>query len=402
MTNDSTQRPPVFIVGLPRSGTTLLTAMLGAHSRLSCGPETYVFAELTPNAEREIRSVWPDRAVDFLCSIRHGKYSAPENYGITREELADYLRGKDKTLASIASALPELLMTRNGKQRWIEKTPGHIAHTDKIRQHFPNSAIIMICRDPRDVALSLMNVPWGLNTFLGALTYCYELHKNDEFFGRDNRSFIVHYEDLVASPEKKLQEICAFLHEPFEPTMLDTSRTAAQINRADDSWMKKAGEKVDSSRAHIWKNVLTPEQKRQADAIMGNYSDEREALAKTLPIFMRLSGFASAGSPTIDNRGLEVLEKMIRESNVRFWPMHADERPSGTLFIGNPESKELLGYSSKWGRLRNSLVIAGKIVKYRSCGHAYAWPWMADARWDSLGFCSKLIAIALGRKGTLF
>ena len=132
----SSSQQPVFIVGLPRSGTTLLTAMLGAHSRLSCGPETYVFSDLTPGTEQAIcgSRYWPTRAVDYLFSIIHGKYSAPANYGIGREALSDYLRGKDNTLASIAAALPEMLMREHGKQRWIEKTPGHIMYTDKIRR----------------------------------------------------------------------------------------------------------------------------------------------------------------------------------------------------------------------------------------------------------------------------
>ena len=49
--------------------------------------------------------------------------------------------------------------------------------------------------------------------------------------------------------------------------MLDTTQTAAVIDKANDSWMKKAGEKIDRSRAQAWRTVLTPEQKRQADAI---------------------------------------------------------------------------------------------------------------------------------------
>jgi hypothetical protein len=402
MINGTTQQP-IFIVGLPRSGTTLLTAMLGAHSRLSCGPETYVFSDLTGNTERAILSdkVWPDRSVEYLFSIIHGKDSAPVTYGISQEELSDYLRGKKRTLASVASALPELLMMKLGKQRWIEKTPGHIMYTDKIRTHFPEAPIIQIRRDPRDVALSLVNVPWGHETFLGALTYCYKHHTKDAFFDRDTKSCTVHYEDLLSSPERELQHICDFLQESFEPSMLDTKQAAARIDSGSDSWMKKAGEQVDRSRSRAWKTVLTAEQKRQADAIVGCYTEERDALATTLPVFIRIVGFASTRSSTTDFSGLERLGKMIQESNVRFWPADDDERPVGTLFIGNPESRELLGYGSSRVRLSKALSIARKLVTYRICGHPVAWPYMAAADWSSLSLCSKLLFLALGLKRVL-
>ena len=122
---------------------------------------------------------------------------------------------------------------------------------------------------------------------------------------------------------------------------------------------------------------------------------------KLLPVFIRLSGFAAAGFRTPDLCGLDMLSTLIQAFNVRFWPVHADERPIGTLVIGNPESKEVLGYLSTSHRLRNALVIAGTILVARVYGRPYAWPWMAAADWSSLGFCSRLIAIALGRKRDL-
>jgi hypothetical protein len=358
-----------------------------------------VFLDMTAEAENTICSAqaWPEAAVDYLFSINHGRYVVPEYYEITRDQLSDYFRSKARSLASVASALPELFMKRHGKARWIEKTPGHIMCTDKIRELFPTAPIIQIRRDPRDVSLSLLNVPWGPGTFLEALIYCYAHHSNDDFFNRDHNSCTVRYEDLLSSPESELQKVCDLLDEPFEPSMLDTKQAAALIDSGNDSWMKKAGEHIDKSRAHAWRRILTAEQKRQADALIGGDTDEADALSQTLPSFIEVKGFAT----TTDHPGLALLSRIIQESNVRFWPVSADERSIGTLFIGDPGSGEWLGHGNRWQRLRNALAISAKIVKYRICGHPYAWPWLASADWSSLGYSSKLITIALGRKRDL-
>ena len=84
--NDPRSSSPIFVVGVPRSGTTLLAAMLGAHPRLVCGPETYFFQCLRDVDARALcrRSDWPKAAVDFLFSIRYVGESMPANLSTTR------------------------------------------------------------------------------------------------------------------------------------------------------------------------------------------------------------------------------------------------------------------------------------------------------------------------------
>src|SRR4051812_2800803 len=71
--------PPIFIVGVPRSGTTLLSAMLGAHPRLVCGPETHFFHQFGRRDPRAFgrRADWPKVAIDYLYSIEHVGESIP-------------------------------------------------------------------------------------------------------------------------------------------------------------------------------------------------------------------------------------------------------------------------------------------------------------------------------------
>ena len=76
MTTPSTA--PVFVVGGPRSGTTLLSAMLAAHSAFDCGPETHFLSRWSRMAQSERERIldpadWPERATAFVASLSLGK-----------------------------------------------------------------------------------------------------------------------------------------------------------------------------------------------------------------------------------------------------------------------------------------------------------------------------------------
>src|SRR5262249_42608174 len=81
--NDPRSSPPIFVTGVPRSGTTLLAAMLGAHPRLVCGPENYFFQCLADVGARALcrRADWPKAAIDFLFSIQYGSHSKRTDVG---------------------------------------------------------------------------------------------------------------------------------------------------------------------------------------------------------------------------------------------------------------------------------------------------------------------------------
>ena len=325
---------PIFLVGVPRSGTTLLATMLCSHSRLSCGPETHFFDGLSAEMEETLCSdvSWPEAAINYLFSIPHADSLVPMNYDISRNELAEYLQPAERNITSVASALPEIFMKKIGKLRWVEKTPDHLICAKRIRQHFPNAPIVRIVRDPRDVALSLNAVAWGPQTFLKAILFWRKYHHASKaFFETDNLFCTVRYEELLASPEKELARLCDFIGESFEHGMLDTSQAAGFVNKTNEPWKEKVADKVDKSRANAWKNRLTEEQRRQANAIIGNYTDEREALAKTLQ-YVKVEGLEHISS-YID---LYVLRTLIAESK-RFWPASADEQPTRTLVLGQPE-----------------------------------------------------------------
>src|SRR5438067_8152215 len=113
---------PVFIVGFPRAGTTLLAGLLGAHSRMICGPETEFFTGLeTANRGNRLcrAATWPEPAANYLFSIQNADRTVPENYQVTREEMIGFLRRRERSPRAILESLTETYMRRHGKRRWV-------------------------------------------------------------------------------------------------------------------------------------------------------------------------------------------------------------------------------------------------------------------------------------------
>jgi hypothetical protein len=165
----TSQEPPVFVVGAPRSGTTLLAAMLNAHRRLACGNETHFFEGLSGAVVDHLtdRRHWPRRACDYVSRLKHVGKTMFDLYQVDSEGYATALARERPSISAILTSFMTIHLAQTRKVRWVEKTPGHLKRFRLIREHFPDSPVICIFRDPRDVALSLVRAPWGALTVYG-------------------------------------------------------------------------------------------------------------------------------------------------------------------------------------------------------------------------------------------
>lgn len=268
------QEAPIFIVGVPRSGTTLLSSLLGAHSRLSCGPETQVFAQLPIRSmalRRQLLQDWPNNAVRALARIEHVGGNVADYYGISSDELAEWLRQQPASLSAVFGAIPEVFRRKCGAARWVEKTPNHLSRVATIRQVFPQARIIRIVRDPRAVAVSLQRVPWGPSDYHAALGLWWKFDSISEaFFASDRWATTVRYEDLLRAPEDSLRGLCDFIGEDYESRMIDNAASGRLVNASNEPWKAKAAEAVDASRTDAWKRDLGHEERRFSEAALGD------------------------------------------------------------------------------------------------------------------------------------
>jgi hypothetical protein len=385
-------KQPIFIVGAPRSGTTLVAAMLAAHSQLSCGPETRFFHFLAKTNSDRLCASWPDNAVNFLSSIKLVN-SVPEHYELAREQIYSYLQDRQPSVGVILSSLTEQFMYREGKQRWIEKSPEHLLYVHNIRSHFPDSPIVRILRDPRDVALSMMNTHFAPNGFLEALLYWRKYDElSAEFFCNDLNCYTLYYENLIRYPAVELRKLCDFIGENFEAQMLDTSRSASRVVTEMETWKTRVFEPIDTSRLYIWKKDLSRDQNGFAEALVGDrllsYGYESqvrfEREAHVFPSIASLMRFR------------EYMVSFVNQG-VRFW--HDDGEATGSImiFVGEPDADGWLRHNRPgrwWDTIRIVLqILFGKITNMRLY-------WLYDRNSSiSLGYCSRLIAFFLKRLG---
>jgi hypothetical protein len=341
------RQQPVFVVGCARSGTTLLAGLLGAHSRLSCGHETEFFTglQIANRGNRLCRAAtWPEEAANYLFSIVHEK-PIPDYFGITRGEIISYLKQREPSCPAILESLTETYMRRQGKQRWVEKTPTHLIHLREVRSHYPDAPLVRIIRDPRDVALSLLNVPWGPSSFAAAvLHWRYFDDLSSSLFKADRNCLSLRFEDLVTNPENELRKLCDFIGEEFEPDMMDTSQSINHVNPTKLSWKQNAGRHIDPGRVAIWQSETTPEQQCQAEAIAGD-----RAKAYGYPTSFQFNRYLQVLNLNNLSSFPTVMENFL-DGNTRFWQARPGETPQMKFFFGDPCQNGWIG-QNRFNRL---------------------------------------------------
>jgi len=273
---------PIFVVGVARSGTTLLSAMLSAHSRLDCGPESRFFARyrhLDKRARRRIldAATWPRPAVDFIASLRNQGHPITELFGLTLPEIGAYLADREPSPAAMLESLTVLHARRAGKSRWMEKTPRHLLMTDTLRQLWPEAYIVRIVRDPRDVALSLAGMPFARDSVVGNLVRVdHDYRASRERIESDPRAMTLRYEDLVTEPERELRRVCEFIGEAYEPGMLDSRGTAGNVAAEHEWWKASVSGPLQTSSMGRWHEQMSADAVRFAALHLAGYLREHD------------------------------------------------------------------------------------------------------------------------------
>jgi hypothetical protein len=253
--------PPIFLVGAPRSGTTLLAAIFASHRDYACGPETQFFPQLNDQVLARLVAdpAWPSEAVRRLQDLTLSDTSVPELYGITEEQLAEYLVGRAASVQALLEALTATFAARKGKPGWVEKTPNHLLHLDRIRRLYPDSPIVRIVRDPRDSALSTCRLPWSSDSFIANCHLWNAWYrKSRTFFERDPHSYTVRYEDLVEDPNTTLVSLCDAIGLQFQQGMLEHQSAAASVITAGEPWKQSVCTPINSARIAAWRKELSP------------------------------------------------------------------------------------------------------------------------------------------------
>ncbi len=171
-----------------------------------------------------------------------------EEFGLTSDNIeqifedAKHVRNHLKIIGLVFNHVTKI----TGKERWLEKTPSHLLHIDKILHAIPEAQIIELVRDPRDVLASKNSrqskewiekriemfparknyLPYqvGYDSLWDSLSWKSAIQIGDQAKHKYPKNMLrVRYEDLVTHPERELSRICDFLNLSYYSELLDVS-----------------------------------------------------------------------------------------------------------------------------------------------------------------------------------
>jgi hypothetical protein len=236
---------PFFLVGAERSGTTLLRLMLAHHRAIECAPEFEFLVETLPAA-----GGWPalESYHEWLSTCR---IFLPHQLAIDRS--LDF--------PTLARSFLDQYCRRTGKP--IRGATCH-RHFDRLQRIWPRARFVHLLRDGRDVARSCIGMGWAGNVWTGAERWIEAERLWSELRPRiePGRRHELRYEDLIRSPERELERLCAFLGTGFDPAMLEYHRGTSY-------------ERPDPSLVGQWRKKLAPRELALLEARIGPLLRER-------------------------------------------------------------------------------------------------------------------------------
>ncbi len=219
---------PVFIISMPRAGSSLVEQILASHSEIYGGGEMMIVWDLMRQA-----------AIQFPDDLGKLKQADWERLGV--------------------QYLEQVTRPMHGEAFITDKLPGNFAMVGAIRMMFPNAKVVHCCRDPMDTALSCFK-----NSFMGdAMLYSYDLADLGAFYKVYEKMiahwrkvlptwvYDIHYENLTADPEAEVRKLLEFIGLPFEEPCLSFYQTKRSTRTASSIQVR---EPIYQTSVKKWKN----------------------------------------------------------------------------------------------------------------------------------------------------
>ncbi len=258
---------PIFIVGHPRSGTTLLATILNRHSRVAISPELSFFLPAHRGRRRAaVRSRSHKALLEYARSIPNGN-------GIANESVeATFVKGPASSGDLFRCMLVEYAQAR-GKQRCGEKSPWHMLAVPELMNLYPCAKFLWVIRDGRDVVRSCRGMPffswepdwWQCQAWCRAAALA-ERHRRRN----PDRFLICRFEALVEDPVAEVRRIDDFLGLAYEPTQLLGSGRD-EVSADGEWWKSRASQPPDRDRAFAWRQSCDPGEIQYLTALMNPY-----------------------------------------------------------------------------------------------------------------------------------
>ncbi|HYO42215.1 MAG TPA: sulfotransferase [Candidatus Limnocylindrales bacterium] len=294
----------IFIVGVPRSGTTLMRMVLGKHSRIAIADENHYMGHRIPrNGVRHIVRRMGDLRDDDAIRRLVGHLYSDEFQGgsrlrnpsqfwrwlsrqVPRADLERRLLAGERTERGVFTAVLRAYADRKRKAVFGEKTPAHIRWADTLLEWYPGGRVVHMVRDPRAVYRSELKrrnarpetYPYRVLTRVPVLMRAFVVievveawasavaHHRSLSRRHPDRYMIIRFEDLVREPEAEIDRLCRFLGVTLEPAMFEQK----VVSRGD----RLGEEGFDAGAADRWRTSISPGEVRWLGRLLGRRIEE--------------------------------------------------------------------------------------------------------------------------------
>jgi hypothetical protein len=282
----------VFIVGVSRSGTTLMRRTLNTSDQIAISSENHFMGHLIAsegmrykfrkfgdlsdddNVRKLVDYIYSD---DFKENSKYRGVSTQWRWIAKHIDKADFLQRvlqSDRSERALFTIMMRVYADRKGKPIMGEKTPAHVRYVPTILEWFPEGRVIHMLRDPRGVFVSelrrrqsqALTTPYKqlkrfkplfklvilLQTTFAWLESAYRCSKYRQRY--PHNYYALRFEDLVTDPERQIRQACDFLGVGFQETMLNQAVVSKGFQAGQEGFDARA---ADRWRAQIdpWANA---------------------------------------------------------------------------------------------------------------------------------------------------
>ena len=277
------RQDPVFIIGYPRSGTTLVQSLLATQPGLATLHETHFFNVLAREINTSQGKIDPDCLDHVILNIRERiRLSVNAEKQIRKIVSKNGISSKMLfEIIIIDNLLAQVDFDKIKQLRWIEKTPDHALFIDDIYAFYPDAKFVFVLRNPEKAIISRkMHFKWSkeeewpiekhIDRWLDSI-YAVETFKEKH----PESVLFVRMEDVVRDYSKEIKQICDFLGAPFEKERLTNYRNISKLTTYPwETWKKDAALDISINKVDRKTNHLSVIDRVKLNKLLAKYLDE--------------------------------------------------------------------------------------------------------------------------------
>jgi len=237
---------PVFIVGVPRTGTTLLQSILCNSGNYFPIPETHFFSKVALGLpEKNIISFQKKKLLQILKKKSKIDIDEAELLGISsKKEIFEFIISR---------------YNKDNSDTFLEKTSRHIFHYSEILLHYPDARFICMIREPRNTVSSILKMRPESNKSATRFAFLYKKIAKCIIKISENRDVLVlRFEDLVNNTKEVLRDVCKYLQLPYNSRLMEDVTAPQRIIASHEKWKNRNTDltTIEKDDAERWKNSI--------------------------------------------------------------------------------------------------------------------------------------------------